>query len=222
MATVQSTGVASVPGSGNPAAEPARAGNAEMEDRFLKLLVAQMRNQNPLNPLDNAQVTSQIAQISTVSGIDRLNATLQALAAGFAADRTLQAAGMIGRGVLVPGSALKLEEGGATGGVYLPQPVDRLVVTVMDGSGIALHSVDLGPAQPGVVAFHWDGVTDGGARAANGSYTFSVIAQQGDTKIDAIPLSYGRVNGISKAKEGITLDVGGIGAIGLSEVMQIL
>lgn len=222
MVATQSAGVASLPVSGNPAAGPARTGNVEMEDRFLKLLVAQMRNQDPLNPLDNAQVTSQIAQISTVSGIDRLNSTLQALAAGFAADRTLQAAGMIGRAVLVPGSALTLEEGSATGGVYLPQSVDRLVVTIRDSSGIALHSMDLGPAQQGVVAFRWDGVTDSGARAANGRYTFSVIAQQGDRKIDATPLSYGRINGVSNAKEGITLEVGGIGEIGLSEVMQIL
>src|SRR6266581_9760134 len=73
-----------------------------IQDRFLKLLVTQMKNQDPLNPMDNAQVTTQLAQISTVSGIDKLNATLQTMVSGFDASQSLAAANMIGRGVLVP------------------------------------------------------------------------------------------------------------------------
>jgi flagellar basal-body rod modification protein FlgD len=218
---VQNSGVAPVADATGIARDAAKAGG-DAQDRFLKLLVAQMRNQDPLNPLDNAQVTSQLAQISTVSGIDRLNATLQTLAAGFAANQGLQAAGMIGRGVLAPGSTLTMENGAAIGGVDLPQPVDRLIVTIRDGSGTALHSMDLGPMPEGVLAFQWDGVTDSGARAVDGKYSFSVSAQQGDRKVDPVTLSFGRVRSISPESGGVVLDVSGLGMIGLPEIRQIL
>ena len=94
---------------------------ANTQDRFLKLLVTQMKNQDPLNPMDNAQVTSQMAQLSTVSGIDKLNTTLQALSSSMTASQSLQAATMIGHGVLTPGSSLDLLNGVAIGGVQLPQ-----------------------------------------------------------------------------------------------------
>jgi flagellar basal-body rod modification protein FlgD len=206
------------------AAAPKATGNVDPQDRFLKLLVAQMKNQDPLNPLDNAQVTSQLAQISTVSGIDKLNATLQTMAASFTTNQSLQAANMIGHGVLAPGVTLALENGAAIGGFDLPQTVDRLVVTIKDSSGIVVHSMDLGPQPQGTTAFQWDGTTDSGASAASGNYSFSVSAQQGNTKVDASTLAFGRVNGVAPGAQGQgpVLDVGGLGLIGLSAIKQIL
>ncbi len=220
--TRDSPNVAGVTPAGSAA--PKATDRVDPQDRFLKLLVAQMKNQDPLNPLDNAQVTSQLAQISTVSGIDKLNATLQSLAAGFAANQSLEATAMIGRGVLAAGSSLTLANGTATGGVELPQTVDRLVVTIKDGSGIVVHSMDLGPQPQGVIAFQWDGITDSGASAAAGNYSFSVAAQQGGKKVDAGTLAYGRVNGVAPGGQGQSpaLDVGGLGIIGLSAIKQIL
>src|SRR3989338_717076 len=89
---------------------------ADTQDRFLKLLVTQMKNQDPLNPMDSAQVTSQMAQLSTVTGIDKLNATLQALSDSMIGNQSLQAASMIGHAVLVPGQATDLVNGGGYGG----------------------------------------------------------------------------------------------------------
>lgn len=207
-----------------PGKSSAKPGAEDPQDRFLKLLVTQMKNQDPLNPLDNAQVTSQLAQISTVNGIERLNATLQAMVSGFAANQSLEAAAMIGRGVLAPGSALTLENGIAIGGVDLPQTVDRLVVSIKDSAGIVVHSVDLGPKPQGVTAFQWDGVTDSGAGAAGGNYSFSVSAQQGNNKVEAGTLAFGRVNSVAPGApgQGPVLDVGGLGLIGLSAIRQIL
>ena len=74
----------------------------EAQDRFLTLLVTQMKNQDPLNPLDNAQVTSQLAQLSTVTGIDKLNGTLESMMGSYQSNQALQAANMIGHGVLAP------------------------------------------------------------------------------------------------------------------------
>ena len=206
------------------AAASKTTGSADSQDRFLKLLVAQMKNQDPLNPLDNAQVTSQLAQISTVSGIDKLNATLQTMAASFVANQSLQAAAMIGHGVLAAGSTLTLTNGAAFGGVDLPQAVDKLTVSIKDSSGIVVQSMDLGPQPQGVFAFQWDGVTASGASAAAGNYSFSVSAQQGTNKIDGTALAYGLVKSVAPGVQGQSpmLDVVGLGLIELSAIKQIL
>lgn len=222
MSTVQNTSAASFV-TADPATSATKKATEDPTDRFLKLLVTQMKNQDPLNPMDNAQVTSQMAQISTVSGIDKLNTTLQNMAASFSANQSLQAASMIGHSVLVPGSAVQLVNGKAIAGVDLPQSVDQLTVTIRNAAGAIVHSMDLGPKPGGIAAFAWDGTTDNGsAAAADGTYSFSVSALQGGKKIDASTLALGQVNSVSPGKDGMLLDVGGLGIIGLADVKKIL
>jgi len=223
MSTVGNTtdAAAAVAALSAPAAA-GKPGASEAQDRFLKLLVAQLKNQDPLNPMDNAEITSQMAQISTVSGIDKLNTTLQELATGFSANQSLQAAAIIGRSVLVPGSGLELQNGSAAGGVELPQAADKVVVSIRDGSGLVLHKVDLGPQAAGVLGFQWDGVTDSGASAVPGSYSFAVEAAQGGKKIDATALALGLVSGVTQGKGGVGLKVNGMGPVALSDVKQVM
>jgi flagellar basal-body rod modification protein FlgD len=205
----------------NGAGTAAKTGD-DPQDRFLKLLVTQMKNQDPLNPLDNAQVTSQLAQISTVSGIDKLNTTLQSMVSGLDASQSLSATSMIGRGVLVPGSTLQLANGKAQFGVDLLQPADKVTVTVLDGSGKAIHSVDLGPQQAGALGFQWDGATDSGAAAADGSYTFKVSATVAGKNVDAQGLSAGLVDSVTRGTQGVRLNLGTLGSAALADVKEIL
>jgi len=217
--TNTSNAAASVAALAGPAAAK---GTNEAEDRFLKLLVTQLKNQDPLNPMDNAQVTSQMAQISTVSGIDKLNATLLGMAASYSAGQSLQATEMIGHSVLVPGAGLQLQDGTAQGGVSLAQAADKVIVSITDGNGLVLHEVDLGAQAAGVLGFQWDGVTDSGARAAPGSYSFSVRAVQGSAKVDAVALAIGMVGGVTQGKDGVALKVNGVGSVALSDVKQVM
>ncbi|MBK8891412.1 MAG: flagellar hook assembly protein FlgD [Dechloromonas sp.] len=196
-------------------------GSEGAEDRFLKLLVTQLKNQDPLNPMDNAEITSQMAQISTVSGIDKLNSTMQAMATAFSANQSLEATAMVGHRVLVPGSTLQLQNGAAAGGLELLQAADRVSISIKDGSGQVVHRVDLGPQPAGVVSFQWDGVVDSGASAAPGSYSFAVEAAQGGKKIDATALALGLVGGVMQGKTGVLLNVNGMGAVALSDVKQV-
>ncbi|MBI5911020.1 MAG: flagellar hook assembly protein FlgD [Betaproteobacteria bacterium] len=223
MSTVGNTSDAAAT-SAAPSARAAagRPGASEAEDRFLKLLVAQLKNQDPLNPMDNAQITSQMAQISTVSGIDKLNTTLQSMAASFSADQSLQATAMIGRSVLAPGSGLELQNGTAAGGVELPRAADQVALSIRDGSGQGVHEVDLGPQPAGVLGFQWDGVTDSGASAVPGSYSFAVEAVQGGKKIVATALALGLVSGVTQGKDGVALKVNGMGSVALSDVKQVM
>ncbi len=193
----------------------------ETQDRFLKLLVTQMQNQDPLNPLENAEITSQLAQISTVNGIDKLNDTLKTLVSDFDAMRSLEATTMIGRNVFVPGTSMNLENNVAVAGVELSQPVDQMIVTIKDGSGIAIREIDLGAQPEGVNNFVWDGLTDGGTNAVNGSYSFSVSAKQGNQEIPVTALALGSVTSVEPDDKGTILDVGELGFVRLSDIKQI-
>lgn len=196
---------------------------AETQDRFMTLLVAQMRNQDPLNPLDNAQVTSQMAQLSTVTGIDKLNATVQALQASYQSSQSLAAAGMIGHGVFVPGSGIALQDSKALFGVELSESADSVKVEVRNTAGKLVHTMDLGPQAVGTVPLAWDGKTDAGATATDGAYQFDVVAMRGGEKINvASGLSFGEVASVSTNAQGVKLHVAGIGPVDLSAVRQIL
>lgn len=193
------------------------------QDRFLKLLIAQMKGQDPLNPLDNAEVTSQLAQLSTVTGINKLGDLVSGLSSTFTEGQSLQAAGMIGRGVFTPGKTLELN-GTALAGVALPQAVDDLTINIKDKAGKLVHSASLGPQNSGIITLEWDGAIDTGGQAPNGKYTFEIQAQAGGKPIvtDVNRLSYGLVNSVTLGATGVQLNVDGIGATTLSQVKQIL
>jgi flagellar basal-body rod modification protein FlgD len=105
--------------------------DADSADRFLKLLVAQMQNQDPLNPMDNAQVTSQMAQINTVNGIDKLNKTVQGLNLQFVQMQALQGAALVGRDVTVQGDRLAVSEGVGEGAFDLASACDDVKVEIL-------------------------------------------------------------------------------------------
>lgn len=223
MSTVQNNTVSpSLLASMNPAAATAQSTATSAQDTFMKLLVTQMQNQDPLNPMDNAQVTSQLAQLSTVSGINQMNATLQSLIGSYQSSQTLQAAGMIGHGVLVSGSSLNLNNGQAPFGINLSSSASDVTISIQDGSGRTVHSMDLGAQQAGMLALQWDGTTDSGAAAANGQYSFTVNATQGSQNVSAETLAFGQVSSVSSGAQGVVLNVPSLGTVNLSDVQQIL
>ena len=195
---------------------------ANTQDRFLKLLVTQMKNQDPLNPMDNAQVTSQMAQLSTVSGIDKLNVTLQALSDSMTSNQSLQAASMIGHGVLVPGNGVDLINGSAFGGFELTEGADRVNITIKDEAGALISNIDLGAQPAGMGHWKWDGLDSNGNKVANGNYTFAASALQAGKRTDISGLQFGMVNSVSQGKQGVTLSVGQLEGIAISQVKQIL
>lgn len=194
----------------------------DAQNRFLTLLTTQLKNQDPLNPLDNAQVTSQLAQISTVDGIERLNATLQKMLSGTNDAQAMQAASLVGRGVLVPGSSLQLVQGGAIGGLELNAPADEVSVAIKSSSGQVLRTLNLGAMNAGIHSFTWDGNTDNGTPAVNGSYGVSITARRGDEPVTAHALALGGVSSITRTGQGMTVNVGSLGSFGLADIKEIL
>jgi flagellar basal-body rod modification protein FlgD len=206
---------------GKKASAPQSTADAA-QDKFLTLLVTQMRNQDPLNPMDNAQVTSQLAQLSTVTGIEKMNDTLKGLQGSYQASQTLQAVGMIGRGVFAPGSHLALADGKALYGVELAEPADNVKLTIRDDKGAVMRTYELGGLEAGSHPLHWDGKTDKGTTAEDGIYSFEVTATRGADRVPVTNLAFGDVASVTTGAQGVKLTVIGIGDVNLAEVRQII
>ena len=194
---------------------------ADTQNQFLTLLVTQMKNQDPLNPMDNAQVTSQLAQLSTVTGINQLNAAVATLSSNMIAGQNLQAANMIGHGVIAPGSAISLSSGKSIYGVDLAQGADKVDVAIKDASGATIKTISLGSTEAGLSQLTWDGSTDKGGVAPDGQYTFAVTATTAGKAVDATALSFGLVSSVTSSAQGVKLSVANIGDISMSDVKKI-
>lgn len=207
-----------------PGAPAVSAGSgSESEQRFLKLLITQLNNQDPLNPLDNAQLTSQLAQMSTVSGIEKLNSAFQAMLDQSGSSQVLQSASMIGRTVLVSGSELALKKGvDVPFAIDMPQAADAVKVTVTNAAGDTVRSFDLGALPLGVKTLSWNGLNDAGAAVADGSYKVNVVATSGDAKVAASALTYSSVTSVSRGANGVALDLATGGKAALGDVRLIL
>ena len=190
----------------------------QTQDKFLRLLVTQMKNQDPLNPMDNAQVTSQMAQLSTVTGIEKLNKTLEASTQ----TQSFQSVGMIGHNILAPGDKIDLTSGKAVGGIELANAADTVKVSIKDANGALVRSLDLGKQDPGLVPFAWDGMTDAGVASPDGKYTFSVDATTAGSSVSPTSLAMGMVQSVLMDKTGPVLSVQGMGLVDQAQVRQVL
>lgn len=201
------------------------------QDRFLTLLVTQLRNQDPLNPMDNAQVTSQIAQLSTVNGIKQLNNTLLALSGQMDISQSMQAANLIGKNILVSGTKVSLGSDPSNPmvkqatpfGVDLMSASTKTVVSILDSSGVLIRKIDLGAQPPGVLSLNWDGLDETGAPAPDGAYRVQVSASDAQGQpVSAQTLTSGTVSSVAYSSEGPKLDLGLTGIYSLSDIRKIM
>lgn len=188
------------------------------QDRFLKLLVAQLNNQDPMNPMDNAQMTSQMAQINTVTGINQVNETIKSMAAQFTAMQTLQGTAMIGHEVQTAGNVLNVMDGVGYGGIDLSGAADKVTVQVLSPGGQVIATEELGAQAAGRLNFSWDA----SKYTESGNPTFKVTASMGKSSITATTLSRGVVQSVSNDGTGMQLSLKGLGNVAYTDVKAIL
>ncbi|MFB9869478.1 flagellar hook assembly protein FlgD [Vreelandella sulfidaeris] len=230
MNTIDTSMVSSV-NSGGASGLSARQSD-ELRNSFMTLLITQLQNQDPLKPMENSEMTSQLAQINTVSGIEELNSTLQGITRQMDANQALQASGLIGKGVMVPGQHVLLEQDsdGKTYttpfGIELAEPAKNVKATIVGEGGQVIRRYDLGSLDAGTQSFDWNGLDDQGAAAASGRYSVQLEATDADgEKIESTALQYAVVNRVTPndGSGGVRLDLGAIyGQVSLNDVKQIL
>lgn len=204
--------------------EPERSSNELAQADFLKLMVTQLRNQDPFKPMENGDFLAQIAQFSSVSGIEQLNNSFSSLSESMASNQAVQAAALVDRNVLAPLEFGVLPEGGMLEGVVdLPSSAGNLVVGIYDASGALVREIPLGVQEAGQIAFSWDGTTDSGEYAPPGVYQVKAQATVGDENEALQTLISARVDSVSfgAGAQGLQLNLAGLGPIAFDEVSQL-
>lgn len=196
--------------------------STEAQDRFLKLLVTQLQNQDPMNPMDNAQMTSQIAQINTVNGITQLNETMNAVASQIVATQNIQAAGLIGKSVEVVSDRIVKTDGKADITLALPLGADSVTVTVFNEAGLPVRVFEMGKQEPGRATAVWDGKANDGQMLADGKYRIEVAAKAGGVAVEAVPLGRDQVSGVTVTSGQAQLQLSQLGGVRLGDVISIL
>lgn len=204
------------------ASAPATSSSKDLENRFLTLLITQIKNQDPLNPMENAEMTSQLAQLNMVGGIERLNGTIEGLAAGFRSQQALQATQLVGRSVLVPGTTIDHTGQGGRFGVELAAPVDTLSLRILDAAGSVVERLDLGPQPAGVHGLDWDGLDGNGQALPAGRYLIEAVATDAGRKAETTVLAAQRVSAVTTGAGGILIEMPGRAPVNLDQVRQIL
>ncbi len=192
---------------------------------FLELMTAQLRFQDPLQPMENGDFLGQMAQFGTVSGINDLNATFDNMSASFQSNQALQASTLVGRRVMVPADSGFLAEGQSmTTAVDLEQPASRLIVTIQDSAGQLVHREELGAQSAGLVEFEWNGQDGAGNRVADGEYRIEAEVYRGDAVTNGNTYTVVDVESVTLGVGGqdLTLSVSGLGDIGMGQVRKIL
>ena len=191
------------------------------QEEFLKLMTTQLQNQDPTKPMDNAQFLSQVAQFSTVSGIQQMQTSFADLAASMQSNQTLQAAQLVGHAVLVPGEQGVLPaEGDLYAAAELPAS-GALQVDVLDESGAVIRRLDLGTQPAGLSQFGWDGKDESGNRLEPGTYKLRAQLVQGGSTQSLDTYAVDAVGSVSLGADGITLNLASLGATKLADVREV-
>ena len=195
----------------------AAAEDAGSEDRFLKLLITQIQNQDPLKPMDNAEMTSQIAQINTVKGIEKLNTSMEGLSGQFAQMQALQGAALVGRDVVVPGNRIDIADGVGQGGFELGATAEAVQVEVLSPAGVVVDTFGLGALASGMHSFDWPA----GTATNDSGLRFRVTASNGTVKSTPTLLMRDRVDAVTTSGNTLNLELQNSGSVPYSSVKAL-
>ncbi|SER14589.1 flagellar basal-body rod modification protein FlgD [Rosenbergiella nectarea] len=197
--------------------------STDLQNQFLTLLIAQLKNQDPTNPMDNSQLTTQLAQINTLAGIENLNTTLSSISGQINTNQSVQNTLLIGHGVMVPGDAILVGEEATTPfGFETDAAASAVTATIKDSDGNVIAQLDLGPMGAGTHTFQWDGTLDDDSVAPAGKYTVTIDASNDTGALKTTPLTYAIVYGVSPTATGAVLNLGTYGTATLDQIKQIL
>jgi flagellar basal-body rod modification protein FlgD len=192
---------------------------------FLTLMLAQLQNQDPTNPVDSNTFLTQLAQLSEVQGINTLNTSFSTLSNSMTSAQTLQASSLLGKDALVTSSTVNQTSGATvTGAVTVPQTTSSVTLSIVNAAGQTIRTIALGAQAAGQASFTWDGKDSSGAAAPTGTYTLTAVyGGQTTSSTPATTAVNGTVDSVSMGAgtSGMTLNVAGVGSVPISSLLQI-
>lgn len=196
-------------GGGNPTVEASTGGAQDLvsSQQFLELLVAQIQNQNPLEPLDGTEYVTQLAEFAGLEQLTQVNDGIDVLGGGIGAQISQNYVGMLGRDVTFTGNDVILDADGQTEIVYaLQDTAADLTLTLFDENDLAVGTIGNAPREAGLQTFAWDGTVDQNGETVTlspGSYTFRMSAQDADGEtVEGQTFGSGRVTGVTYENNG--------------------
>lgn len=209
----------------NPQKADSSSSSANMlrQQDFLRLMVSQVRNQDPMNPQTNGDFLAQLAQFSTNDSINSMQSSINQLASSLQSNQALQASALVGRKVLVNNSNFTLGSDGAgvTGAINMVSGLSNLSASVYSSTGDLVKTIPIGQPAAGTFDFSWDGTNSSNEKMAAGNYTVKVSGSYNGQTVSVPTMTYANVDSVSLNSSGFQLNVAGVGAVSLSDVKQI-
>lgn len=194
------------------------------QDQFMQLLIAQLKNQDPLQPQENGEFLSQLAQFETAAGIEDLQNSFGKFSSTMQSNSALQASSLVGRHVMAPGGFAQLETGqNVVGQVDLASSTTNLTIEIEDAGGQLVKTIPMGTKGSGEVSFTWDGSDNSGNYLPPGGYRIRATAEIGTEKIAQDVLVSAKVDSVTigQGGQGLKLNLAGLGSIDFSAVKEI-
>lgn len=197
--------------------------NEKDKTDFLTLMIAQLENQNPLEPQENGDFLSQLAQFNTVEGVNDLNVSMSSMADSFKSSQALQATSLVGRSVQIPTEFGELRPGeGMQGSIELPFSSDNVEVDIFSPSGELVRSLPMGLQSSGDVSFNWDGFNKNSEAMPIGNYRVEARAVKEGQSTQLSTYMHANVDSVTVVPGGgVRLNIAGVGAVALDAVKQI-
>lgn len=194
------------------------------QDEFLSLMLTQLKHQDPFKPMENGEFIAQMAQFSSVQGINQMADSMQQLGDSFNASQALQASSLVGRQVLVANNFTSLTATGSIEGAYeLPASTGQATISIYDLTGNLVHQIPQGQQAAGQHDFSWDGVLDGGTQASDGLYEIRVEYSTGDSSAAAEVFIQSTIQSVNFASGGgeVVLNTNDGQSLGILDIRQI-
>lgn len=194
------------------------------QSAFLELMITQLKNQNPLDPQDNSAFVAQLAQFSSVEGLEKLNVSMSSMSNSYKSSSALQASALVGRAVMVEASEVPLNTGGVVlGQIALKDNTSNLIVNIFDQNGALVNQQSLGKQNKGELDFQWDGKDSNGKTLPAGMYKFEALAEVNGKQVAQKTQLSTNVNSVTLGNAGqMTLNLNGVGAVKLSDIREIM
>ncbi|NWN90747.1 flagellar hook assembly protein FlgD [Marinobacter adhaerens] len=224
MSAINATEASDVLGQYRSRQQQDASGNSELgKNEFMELMLAQLKNQNPLEPQDNGEFISQLAQFSSLEEMQALSGRVDDVVGQFRSTQALQASAMVGKTVLAPSEVGMLgAEGEVTGNIQVPASTGGVRLSIQSPDGELVRQIDLGSSSAGVKSFSWDGKDGNGNKLPDGPYKIVAEGSYPQGSVQLPTMVSANVDSVSLGQGGsVTLNLAGMGSIALSDVKQI-